>query len=520
MTRSLLTNSAILIPLALAALSACQKDATTAQTTSDSTPKPPALEPKRSFTDPEVNAAVLATLARDPGVDATNIHVKTTQGIVELTGQADNLLTKRRAARVAEAVRGVRAVSDQTTLQLKSRADAEVTADVNSALLESSVPESYRIVPKTKAGTVTLTGNMKSYQERLMAERLTEGVRGVRAVDNQIAIQHGVARSDSSVAADVTSRLRWDALVNDGLIDVAVHDGIVTLTGKVASAAERRRADVDAWVLGAATVDDSGLTVDWAAQEADLRRHKLLGRSDGQIASAIHDAAAYDPRVSVADMLVSVTNGNAVLRGSVPSLKGRIAAEDVARHTVGVLGVQNELVVKPGKTPSDAALVGSVKHALLWDPYTNVYPIDVQAKAGKVTLTGSVDTPYERAQATDVAAEVEGVKGIDNSLKVKRGEQVYVYSAYLFPYSPYWESWYAAPSATKRSDTQIAEGIHEELLWSPFIDAERVKVDVTHGGAKLTGQVESQSERIAATEDAYEGGALTVDNELKLSSGG
>lgn len=520
MIRSLLANWTILVPLTLVGLSACHKDATTGQTASSSAPKPPDLEPKRSFTDSEVNAAVLATLARDPGVDATNIRAKTTQGIVELTGQVDNLLTKRRAVRVAEAVRGVRAVSDQTKLQLKSRADADITADVNSVLLGSSVPDSYRVVPKTKSGTVTLTGSMKSYQGRLMAERLAEGVRGVRAVDNQIAIQHGVARSDSSVAADVTSRLHWDALVNDGLIDVAVHDGKVILTGKVASAVERRRADLDAWVLGTAAVDDSGLTVDWAAQEADLRKHKLLGKSDAQIASAIHDAAAYDPRVSVADILVSVTNGKAVLRGSVRSLKGRIAAEDVARHTVGVLSVQNDLVVKPGKTPADSALVSSVQRALLWDPYTNLYPIDVQVKAGKVTLTGNVDTPFERAQATDVAAEVEGVKGIDNSLRVKRGELVYVYSAYFFPYSPYWESWYAAPTATKRSDTQIAEGIHEELLWSPFIDAQRVNVDVTHGGAKLTGQVQSQSERNAATEDAYEGGALTVDNELKLSGGG
>jgi len=97
MTRSLLANWAILVPLALAGLSACHRDATTAQTASSSAPKPPGLEPQRSFTDSEVNAAVLATLARDPGVDATGIHAKTTQGIVELTGRADNLLTKRRA---------------------------------------------------------------------------------------------------------------------------------------------------------------------------------------------------------------------------------------------------------------------------------------------------------------------------------------------------------------------------------------------------------------------------------------
>jgi len=512
-------HQALLATLTLSGLSACHHDTPAATRATGGAPQAPEFEPKRSFTDPEISAAVIATLARDPGVDATNLQVKTTQGIVELTGSVDNLLTKQRAVRVAEAVRGVRSVSDRTELKLTSRPDSDVTKDVQRSLADSSFADAKSIVPTAHSGTVTLTGSVKSHQERAMAERLTEGVIGVRAVNNLLTVTLGTPRSDSAIAADVTSRLRWDALVNDGLIDVAVHEGRVTLSGKVASAAERRRARIDAWVLGASAVDDSGLEVDFGAQESDLRKHKLLGKTDGEIASAIHDAVAYDPRVSAADVLVSVTKGEAFLRGRVRNIKARLAAEDLARHTVGVLGLRDELTIKPVRTPSDAALATSVKRALLADPYTGLYAIDVKAKAGKVTLTGAVDSPFQRAEATDIASGIEGATDIDNKISTKRGEQVYVYSAYFFPYSPYWESWYATSSGTTRSDSQIAQDIHQELEWSPFVDAARIKVDVNHGSAKLTGEVDSQSERIAATEDAYAGGAVAVGNRLRLSTG-
>jgi osmotically-inducible protein OsmY len=471
------------------------------------------------LTDASITTAVHHVLAHDPGVDANGLHVKTTDGVVELSGTAHNLLTKQRAVRVVEAVRGVRAVSDRTSLDPEKRSDSEILKNLKAALGSSALTDLHEVSAKVSSGVVTVMGSVHSYQERDAAGRLAEGIVGVRQVDNQVQVKPGASRSDSAVATDVVNRLRWDTLVNDGLIDVAVHDGRVALTGKVGSAAEKRRAAVDGWVLGAANVDDSGLHVDVQAAERDYLKHKLFVRSNTDVAQAIRDAAAYDPRVSAADLRVSVDNGRARLYGSVGSLGARLAAEDLARHTVGVMSVQNELMVKPIKAHADADVERAVKAALLSDPYTYSQTIDVKAHDGKVTLRGRVRSRYERAQATDVAAAIEGVKDIDNALTVEHDEIVYIYDAYLYPYGPLWAPWYAVPSATARSDSQIAESIHEELVWSPFVDADQVKVQVQGGHATLTGQVDSQHERIAATEDAYEGGAVAVDNRLTLAPG-
>jgi osmotically-inducible protein OsmY len=70
---------------------------------------------------------------------------------------------------------------------------------------------------------------------------------------------------------------------------------------------------------------------------------------------------------------------------------------------------------------------------------------------------------------------------------------------------------------TTRSDTEIWEDIRDELWWSPFVDDDEVDVRVDEGTATLTGTVDSMAECQAATENAYEGGAVHVVNKLQIA---
>ena len=63
------------------------------------------------------------------------------------------------------------------------------------------------------------------------------------------------------------------------------------------------------------------------------------------------------------------------------------------------------------------ALEWSVRSALRRDPRTTATSITVEAADGGVKLAGVVDTEEEADAARDVAAAVEGVKGVDNQLK-------------------------------------------------------------------------------------------------------
>jgi osmotically-inducible protein OsmY len=182
-----------------------------------------------------------------------------------------------------------------------------------------------------------------------------------------------------------------------------------------------------------------------------------------------------------------------------------------------VLRVKDRLTVEPSATQADSITASYVRSALRWDPYTDSQKVQVDAQGGRVTLSGSVDTSFQRAQARHIAGSIRGVKDVADTLQVRREEVAYFYSPYLVPYAPYWEARDSAPSG--RSDAQIAKDIRRQLAWSPFIDAEEVKVDVRGGRATLTGAVDSLSERIQATNNAYAGGAVTVDDRLSVESG-
>jgi osmotically-inducible protein OsmY len=68
------------------------------------------------------------------------------------------------------------------------------------------------------------------------------------------------------------------------------------------------------------------------------------------------------------------------------------------------------------------------------------------------------------------------------------------------------------------TDFQIERDIEDELFWSPFVDADEVTVEVTEGVATLTGTVDTRNERAWAAENAREGGAVSVRNQLAVKN--
>jgi osmotically-inducible protein OsmY len=75
--------------------------------------------------------------------------------------------------------------------------------------------------------------------------------------------------------------------------------------------------------------------------------------------------------------------------------------------------------------------------------------------------------------------------------------------------------WYSyKPAYSGSSDFRIAQEIRDQLFWSPFVDDTDITVSVDDGEATLTGTVDSYMEYGAAQDNAYEGGAIFVDNDL------
>ena len=64
-------------------------------------------------------------------------------------------------------------------------------------------------------------------------------------------------------------------------------------------------------------------------------------------------------------------------------------------------------------------IVGTVKTKLVRDRFQNLTWVNVEAHDGVVYLTGTAETPAQKARATELAEETSGVKRVVNDIRVK-----------------------------------------------------------------------------------------------------
>ncbi|MEQ9481628.1 BON domain-containing protein [Coleofasciculus sp. F4-SAH-05] len=114
---------------------------------------------------------------------------------------------------------------------------------------------------------------------------------------------------------------------------------------------------------------------------------------------------------------VAVDNGEVMLTGNVDNLKAKKAAAQDASNTVGVWNVENQINVQPVDEVTQSQITTNVNNALERDPYVEANQVDVAVNNGVATLTGNVDTWYERNQATEEAYEA-GAMSVVNQLDV------------------------------------------------------------------------------------------------------
>lgn len=69
----------------------------------------------------------------------------------------------------------------------------------------------------------------------------------------------------------------------------------------------------------------------------------------------------------------------------------------------------------------DVAITASVNASLAKDPDLSAMKINVDTKAGVVTLTGPAPSAAAKDRATSLAQAVEGVAGVNNNLAVGAG---------------------------------------------------------------------------------------------------
>jgi osmotically-inducible protein OsmY len=180
-------------------------------------------------------------------------------------------------------------------------------------------------------GIVTLTGFIDTYAGKLAAERTVKRIRGVLAVANDIVVRLKVPRTDQDIARDAAQALANPQSLAD-TVQAAVHQGHITLTGKVQWLFERElAARLVQHVRGVVGVHNH-ITVAPRATTREIKK---------RIVQALHQHADVDAR----QIEVTVHDHTVTLVGTCDSWTEREAAEQAAAKAPGVTQVNNYVTV-------------------------------------------------------------------------------------------------------------------------------------------------------------------------------
>jgi hypothetical protein len=198
--------------------------------------------------DAQIQLDIAAELKFEPSVNATQIGVTVSEGVVTLFGQVDNYLEKIHAEKASQRVSGVKGLAMEIEVKLPSlskRSDSDIAHSIDNVISWSTMVPKEHIHIKVEDGWVTLSGYVKWNYQRLILTGALSHLLGVTGMSNQIEIKNDLTKS--VVKNDIVMALKRRAQSEAKNISVDIKDGEVTLTGTVNSWNERSLVNHAAW---------------------------------------------------------------------------------------------------------------------------------------------------------------------------------------------------------------------------------------------------------------------------------
>ncbi|MGH7786963.1 MAG: BON domain-containing protein [Candidatus Binatia bacterium] len=343
------------------------------------------------------------------------------------------------------------------------------------------------------------------------------------------ALIAGLALSTTATAATppdawVTTKVKLALMTTEGVsstdVNVDTIDGRVTLHGTVATEAEKATATQAARAIeGVKEIRNMLAVVAPAKQDA-------VAASDEQIKANVERTLAQDKALADSDIdVTSVNKGVVVLSGSAATLSDHVRAVEDVRAVAGVRQVSSQVkspatlsdaeiwrdsttqaakdagasasgaVADAGGAVSDMWITTAAKVRLMANDQTPSTDINVDTRNGVVTLFGMVPTAAAKQAAAAEAGKVSGVTKVNNQLQV------------VAP---------AAQEAVKANDSEIKDQVAKKVDDDVIDDAD-ISVEVKDGVVRLTGTVDSQTDRLRALTLARStNGVRSVVDELQV----
>ena len=317
--------------------------------------------------------------------------------------------------------------------------DAWITTKTKLALLTTEGVTGTAIHVDTILGKVTLHGKVRSAEEKAKAESIAKKIDGVLEVRNLLQVvtserKKAVQVSDDALKLRVEKELQGDSSLKESSISVkSVNKGVVLLSGTAKTLSAHLRAVEDvAWVPGVERVASEIKSPDTLA-DAEIWREPTAKRSSKE--SGIWEAA------------------------------------------------------------SDIWITSATKMRLLTDSRTPAHDINVETRAGVVTLFGIVPSQEAKTAAAADARKVSGVKRVVNELQVVAS---------------------AKQAAVKARDEDIESEVKKAFEKADFRD---IGIEVKNGVVRLKGTVPTGTRRLEAAVLARSiDGVRAIKDELRVAT--
>jgi osmotically-inducible protein OsmY len=215
------------------------------------------------------------------------------------------------------------------------KSDNEIQKDVIEQLKWEPFLNASQIGVSVKNGIVTLSGQVDTYSKKVLAEKTTKKVAGVKAIaeDIMVGISPSYKKTDTEIAEAVVNALKWHTMIPEDKVKVSVEDGNVKLEGEVEWEYQRNQAK---------TAIENLIGVRFVTNLVAVKPKVTPYELQLKINASFLRSANIDAGKISAD----VSGSKVTLRGKVRSFAEREDAENAVWSAPGITTVENKLVIE------------------------------------------------------------------------------------------------------------------------------------------------------------------------------